>query len=99
MAVYWVGDVQGCDAPLGRLLERVDFSASRDTLVVLGDFDGVLGSDANPSDGEQGQQVLQCGFKAVLLHGHFGRQQAQPAPDGHPRVGIHGLDRWRVCGY
>ena len=38
MAVYWVGDVQGCDAPLGRLLERVDFSASRDTLVVLGDL-------------------------------------------------------------
>jgi bis(5'-nucleosyl)-tetraphosphatase (symmetrical) len=38
MAVYWVGDVQGCDAPLGRLLERVDFSPSRDTLVVLGDL-------------------------------------------------------------
>ena len=38
MAVYWVGDVQGCDAPLGRLLERLDFSASRDTLVVLGDL-------------------------------------------------------------
>lgn len=38
MAVYWVGDVQGCDAPLGRLLEKVDFSASRDTLVVLGDL-------------------------------------------------------------
>jgi bis(5'-nucleosyl)-tetraphosphatase (symmetrical) len=38
MAVYWVGDVQGCDGPLGRLLEKVDFSASRDTLVVLGDL-------------------------------------------------------------
>jgi bis(5'-nucleosyl)-tetraphosphatase (symmetrical) len=38
MANYWVGDVQGCDAPLGRLLEMVDFSASRDTLVVLGDL-------------------------------------------------------------
>ena len=38
MAVYWVGDVQGCDAPLGCLLEKVDFSASRDTLVVLGDL-------------------------------------------------------------
>jgi len=38
MAVYWCGDVQGCDAPLGRLLEKVDFSVSRDTLVVLGDL-------------------------------------------------------------
>lgn len=38
MAVYWVGDVQGCDEPLGRLLDTVDFSASRDTLVLLGDL-------------------------------------------------------------
>lgn len=38
MAVYWVGDVQGCDAPLGRLLDQVDFSPSRDTLYVLGDL-------------------------------------------------------------
>jgi bis(5'-nucleosyl)-tetraphosphatase (symmetrical) len=38
MAVYWVGDVQGCDGPLGRLLEVLDFSASRDTLVLLGDL-------------------------------------------------------------
>jgi bis(5'-nucleosyl)-tetraphosphatase (symmetrical) len=38
MAVYLVGDLQGCDAPLGRLLERIDFSPSRDTLYVLGDL-------------------------------------------------------------
>jgi bis(5'-nucleosyl)-tetraphosphatase (symmetrical) len=38
MAVYLVGDLQGCDAPLGRLLARVDFSPSRDTLYVLGDL-------------------------------------------------------------
>lgn len=38
MAVYWVGDVQGCDAPLGRLLEVCDFSPSRDRLFVLGDL-------------------------------------------------------------
>jgi len=38
MSVYWVGDVQGCDAPLGRLLDVVDFSPSRDTLFVLGDL-------------------------------------------------------------
>jgi bis(5'-nucleosyl)-tetraphosphatase (symmetrical) len=38
MSVYWVGDVQGCDAPLGRLLDEVGFSPSRDTLFVLGDL-------------------------------------------------------------
>ncbi len=33
-----IGDVQGCDAPLGRLLEHIDFSPSRDTLYLLGDL-------------------------------------------------------------
>ena len=38
MSVYWVGDIQGCDAPLGQLLDQIDFSASRDRLYVLGDL-------------------------------------------------------------
>ena len=38
MAIYLVGDIQGCDAALGRLLAEIDFSASRDTLYVLGDL-------------------------------------------------------------
>ena len=38
MALYLIGDVQGCDAPLQRLLQRLDFSASRDTLYLLGDL-------------------------------------------------------------
>lgn len=38
MATYLVGDLQGCDAPLARLLARIDFSPSRDTLYVLGDL-------------------------------------------------------------
>ncbi len=38
MALYLIGDVQGCDAPLGRLLEKIAFSPSRDTLYVLGDL-------------------------------------------------------------
>jgi bis(5'-nucleosyl)-tetraphosphatase (symmetrical) len=38
MARYLVGDLQGCDAPLGRLLERIAFSPSRDTLYLLGDL-------------------------------------------------------------
>ncbi len=38
MALYLIGDVQGCDEPLGRLLDTIDFSPSRDTLYVLGDL-------------------------------------------------------------
>lgn len=38
MADYLVGDLQGCDAPLARLLRRIAFSPSRDTLYVLGDM-------------------------------------------------------------
>jgi len=38
MSVYWVGDIQGCDEPLGQMLDQVGFSASRDRLYVLGDM-------------------------------------------------------------
>ena len=38
MAVYLIGDVQGCDEALGRLLHTLDFSPSRDTLYLLGDL-------------------------------------------------------------
>ena len=38
MALYLIGDVQGCDAPLGRLLQKIDFSPSRDILFLLGDL-------------------------------------------------------------
>jgi len=38
MALYLMGDVQGCDTPLGQLLDKLAFSPSRDTLVVLGDL-------------------------------------------------------------
>ncbi|MBA4262441.1 MAG: bis(5'-nucleosyl)-tetraphosphatase (symmetrical) [Comamonadaceae bacterium] len=38
MATYLIGDVQGCDAPLGQLLDTLGFSPSRDTLFLLGDL-------------------------------------------------------------
>jgi bis(5'-nucleosyl)-tetraphosphatase (symmetrical) len=38
MGLYLIGDVQGCDAPLGRLLEKIAFSPSRDTIYLLGDL-------------------------------------------------------------
>ena len=36
--IFLVGDVQGCDDALGRLLSTIDFSPSRDRLVLLGDL-------------------------------------------------------------
>ncbi|MES2946988.1 MAG: symmetrical bis(5'-nucleosyl)-tetraphosphatase [Pseudomonadota bacterium] len=38
MALYLIGDVQGCDAPLQALLDTLDFSPSRDTVYLLGDL-------------------------------------------------------------
>ncbi|MDZ7920710.1 symmetrical bis(5'-nucleosyl)-tetraphosphatase [Rhodoferax sp.] len=38
MAMYLIGDVQGCDAALAQLLQRIDFSPSRDALYLLGDL-------------------------------------------------------------
>jgi bis(5'-nucleosyl)-tetraphosphatase (symmetrical) len=36
--IHLIGDVQGCDAALGRLLDEIGFSPSRDRLVLLGDL-------------------------------------------------------------
>ncbi len=38
MSLYMIGDVQGCDAALGSLLDKIAFSPSRDRLVLLGDL-------------------------------------------------------------
>ena len=38
MALYLIGDVQGCDSALERLLDTVSFSKSRDTLYLLGEL-------------------------------------------------------------
>jgi bis(5'-nucleosyl)-tetraphosphatase (symmetrical) len=38
MALYMIGDVQGCDSALQRLLDKICFSPSRDTLYLLGDL-------------------------------------------------------------
>ena len=38
MSTYLVGDIQGCDKPLEQLLQKIDFSPSRDTLYLLGDL-------------------------------------------------------------
>lgn len=38
MALYFIGDVQGCDSALQHLLTEISFSPSRDTLYLLGDL-------------------------------------------------------------
>ena len=38
MALYCIGDIQGCDHALGRLLDEIGFSPSRDTVYLLGDL-------------------------------------------------------------
>lgn len=38
MAIYLIGDVQGCDTALQRLFDELDFSASRDQAYFLGDL-------------------------------------------------------------
>ena len=38
MALYLIGDIQGCDNALQRLLEKIAFSPSRDKLFLLGDL-------------------------------------------------------------
>lgn len=38
MALYCIGDIQGCDASLEKLLQEIGFSPSSDTLYVLGDL-------------------------------------------------------------
>ena len=38
MSLYCIGDLQGCNAPFQRLLKKIDFSPSRDTLYLLGDL-------------------------------------------------------------
>lgn len=38
MALYCIGDIQGCDGALQRLLDTLSFSPSRDTAYLLGDL-------------------------------------------------------------
>ena len=38
MALYAIGDIQGCDTELGALLEAIAFSADRDRLLFVGDI-------------------------------------------------------------
>lgn len=65
MALYLIGDVQGCDAPLARLLEKIAFSPSRDTLYLLGDL-----VNRGPSSAAVLRRVIGYGDAAKSLLGN-----------------------------
>jgi bis(5'-nucleosyl)-tetraphosphatase (symmetrical) len=94
MAAYLVGDVQGCDAPLGQLLQALDFSASRDTLYVLGDLVNrgpasaavlrrlmAMGSSARCLLGNHDMHLLACAHGVRRPHKRDTLDEVLTAPD------------------
>ncbi|MDM0027374.1 symmetrical bis(5'-nucleosyl)-tetraphosphatase [Variovorax saccharolyticus] len=65
MALFLIGDVQGCDEPLQRLLDDIAFSPSRDTLVLLGDL-----VNRGPASLEVLRRVQRLGASALSLLGN-----------------------------
>ncbi len=65
MSVYLIGDVQGCDAALGRLLDACGFSPSRDHLVLLGDL-----VNRGPDSAAVLRRVMALGASATSLLGN-----------------------------
>ena len=65
MAVYLVGDIQGCDDALARLLAAIDFSASRDCLYVLGDM-----VNRGPDSAATLRRLMRMGASAQCILGN-----------------------------
>jgi bis(5'-nucleosyl)-tetraphosphatase (symmetrical) len=84
MALYLIGDVQGCDAALGSLLEKIDFSASRDTLYLLGDL-----VNRGPESGAVLRRLIGYGHAAKCLLGNHDLSLLAVA---HGRRAPHGND-------
>ena len=65
MALYCIGDVQGCDDALGQLLDKIAFSPSRDTLYLLGDL-----VNRGPASGAVLRRLMGYGPSAQCLLGN-----------------------------
>jgi bis(5'-nucleosyl)-tetraphosphatase (symmetrical) len=65
MALYLIGDVQGCDSALQRLLDEISFSASRDTLYLLGDL-----VNRGPESAAVLRRLMSLGHSARCLLGN-----------------------------
>lgn len=110
MALYLIGDIQGCDAALVQLLDTIAFSPSRDTLYVLGDLvnrgpasDGVLrrlmgfGGAAQCLLGNHDLHLL-----AVACHAHHAKRKdtlacVLQAPDAPAMLYWLGQQRMALC--
>jgi len=79
MAIYLMGDLQGCEAPLAQLLQQADFSPSRDTLYVLGDL-----VNRGPDSAGTLRRLAALGDSARCLLGNH---------DLHLLAVIHGIRR------
>jgi bis(5'-nucleosyl)-tetraphosphatase (symmetrical) len=77
MAMYLIGDIQGCDDPLGRLLDKIDFSPSRDTLFLLGDL-----VNRGPGSADVLRRLMSLGASARCLLGNH---------DLHLLAAAHGI--------
>ncbi len=77
MALYLIGDLQGCDGPLQRLLDRLDFSPSRDTVFLLGDL-----VNRGPASAEVLRRLMGYGDAARCLLGNH---------DLHLLAAAHGI--------
>ena len=65
MALYLIGDLQGCDDALERLLSHIDFSPSRDTAYFLGDL-----VNRGPNNVGVLQRLMRMGSSAQCLLGN-----------------------------
>lgn len=65
MALYLIGDVQGCDSALQHLLDTLSFSPSTDTLYFLGDL-----VNRGPDSAGVLRRLMRCGDAAQCLLGN-----------------------------
>ena len=65
MGLYLIGDVQGCDAALGRLFGEIGFSPSRDHAIVLGDL-----VNRGPESASVLRRLMALGASATSLLGN-----------------------------
>jgi bis(5'-nucleosyl)-tetraphosphatase (symmetrical) len=101
MANYLIGDVQGCDDALGRLLDTLAFSPSRDTAYVLGDL-----VNRGPESDKVLRRLMRYGDSARCLLGNHDLSllavaHGDRAPHGNDTMGavLDAPDRDAMLGW